>query len=80
VLSGRLCAAFFNRTRRLVTPVTFKEKLCAFAAAQTAHRISIPSQVVSASSLLLQDGKVYRPMALHPLGCLIADFQMPIAD
>ncbi len=45
MLSGRLCTAFFNRTRRLVTPVTFKKKLCTFTAAQAAHRISIPSQL-----------------------------------
>jgi hypothetical protein len=58
VLSWRLCTAFFNRTRRLKAPVTFKKKLCTFAAAQAAHRISIPSQLFSASSLC--DGKVYR--------------------
>src|SRR5204863_3896198 len=44
MLSGRLCAALFNRTGRLVTAISLEEKFCAFAAAQTAHRISIPSQ------------------------------------
>ena len=33
MLSGRLRTALFNRTRRLIAPVTFKKKLCAFAAA-----------------------------------------------
>jgi hypothetical protein len=58
VLPRWLCTTLFNRTRRLVASVPFKKKFCSLAAAQTAHRISIPSQVFSASSLL--DGKVYR--------------------
>jgi hypothetical protein len=58
MLSGWLGSTLFNRTRRLVTPITFKKKLCTFTAAQAAHRISIPSQLFSASSLF--DGKVYR--------------------
>jgi hypothetical protein len=45
VLSGRLSAALFNRTGRFVAPVSLEEKFCAFAAAQTAHRSSIPSQL-----------------------------------
>jgi hypothetical protein len=44
VLSRRLCAALFNRTRWFVATVALEEKFCAFAAAQAAHRISIPSQ------------------------------------
>src|SRR5260370_4582518 len=43
VLSGRLRASFFNRAGGFITTVALKEKLCTFAAAQTAHRISIPS-------------------------------------
>ena len=52
MLSGRLCPALFNRTRWLVASITLEKKLCTFAAAQTAHRISIPSQLFLASSLL----------------------------
>src|ERR1051326_1117499 len=44
MLSGRLRAAFFNRTRRFVAAISLEEKFCTFAAAQAAHRISIPSQ------------------------------------
>src|SRR5262249_44398589 len=44
MLSGRLSAALFNRTGRFVTAISLEEKFCAFAAAQAAHRISIPSQ------------------------------------
>jgi len=44
MLSGRLSAALFNRTGRFVATVALEEKFCTFAATQTAHRISIPSQ------------------------------------
>ena len=44
MLSGRLSAALFNRTGRFVATVSLEEKFCTFAAAQTAHRVSIPSQ------------------------------------
>jgi hypothetical protein len=60
VLSRRLSSTLFNRAGRLVTAVALEEKFCTFTAAQTAHRISIPSQAFYASSLML-DGKVYRP-------------------
>jgi hypothetical protein len=69
MLSGRLRAALLNWTRWFVAPIAFKKEFCTFAAAQTAHRISIPSQLFIASSLL--DGKVYRlrfALALRPLG------------
>jgi hypothetical protein len=69
MLSGWLRSTLFNRTRRLVTPITFKKKLCTFTAAQAAHRISIPSQLFSASSLNSTEkftGCV--TLALHPLG------------
>src|SRR5260370_33059498 len=44
MLSGRLSSALLNRTGRIVAPVSLEQKFCSFAAAQTAHRISIPSQ------------------------------------
>ena len=44
VLSRRLSAALLNRTGRFVATVSLEEKFCTFAAAQTAHRVSIPSQ------------------------------------
>ena len=60
MLSGRLSAALFNRTGRFVTAISLEEEFCAFAAAQAAHRISIPSQSFL-PPVLLTDGKVYRP-------------------
>src|SRR5215471_12833092 len=44
MLSRRLCTALFDGTRRLVTAISLEKKFCTFAAAQAAHRISIPSQ------------------------------------
>src|SRR5262249_18699830 len=41
MLSGRLRAALFNRTRRFVAAISLEEKFCTFAATQAAHRISI---------------------------------------
>jgi hypothetical protein len=69
VLSRWLCTALFNWTRRLVAAITLKKKLCTFAAAQTAHRISIPSQLFCLQSLRrksLQAAPL--ALALHPLG------------
>src|SRR5205823_3238052 len=60
MLSGRLRAAFFNRTGRFVAAISLEEKFCAFAAAQAAHRISIPSQSFL-PPVSNTDGKVYRP-------------------
>src|SRR5437762_4584978 len=59
MLSGRLRAAFFNRTGRFVAAISLEEKFCAFAAAQAAHRISIPSQSFL-PPVSNTDGKVYR--------------------
>ena len=47
MLSRRLRAALLNWTGRLVTSITLQKKFCTFAATQTAHRISIPSQLFS---------------------------------
>src|SRR5260370_24745530 len=44
MLSGRLRATLFTRTRGFVATCTLEEKFCSFAAAQPAHRIPIPSQ------------------------------------
>src|SRR6267378_7898730 len=44
MLSGWLSATLFNRTGRFVTAISLEEEFCTFAAAQAAHRISIPSQ------------------------------------
>jgi hypothetical protein len=44
MLSRRLSTPLFDGTRRLVTAISLEEKFCTFAAAQAAHRISIPSQ------------------------------------
>src|ERR1041384_2735797 len=59
MLPGRLCAALLNRTRWLVTAISLEEKFCTFAAAQAAHRISIPSQSFL-PPVSNTDGKVYR--------------------
>src|SRR5262249_3682391 len=60
MLSGRLRAALFNRTRRFVAAISLEEKFCTFAATQAAHRISIPSQSFL-PPVSNTDGKVYRP-------------------
>src|ERR1043166_2848565 len=60
MLSRRLGPAFLDRTRRLVTAISLEEKFCTFAAAQAAHRISIPSQSFL-PPVSITDGKVYRP-------------------
>jgi hypothetical protein len=44
MLSRRLGSALLDGTRRLVTAISLEEKFSTFAAAQAAHRISIPSQ------------------------------------
>src|SRR6267378_8599853 len=69
MLPGRLCAALFNRTRRLVTTIAFEKKLCTFTAAQTAHRISIPSQLICLQSYYQTEKFTSsNAAALHPLG------------
>jgi hypothetical protein len=74
MLSRRLSTTFFNRARGFVTTITLQEKLTTFTAAQTAHRISIPSHLILASGLSsrrksLQAGAGVHPEpALRPLG------------
>src|ERR1044072_8069210 len=46
VLPRRLRAALLNRARRLETAVALQKQLRAFAAAQTAHRTTIPSHSI----------------------------------
>src|SRR5256885_262282 len=76
MLSGRLRAAFFNRTGRFVAAISLEEKFCPFAAAQAAHRISIPSQSFL-PPVSNTDGKVYR-LRIHSLDLesLILEFEI----
>jgi len=68
-LPGRLCTALFNRTRGLVASITLKKKLCTFAAAQAAHRISIPSQLFLPPVFKTEKFTgCALALALHPLG------------
>src|ERR1041384_8718219 len=60
MLSGRLRAAFLNRTGRFLAAISLEEKFCTFAAAQAAPRFSIPSQSFL-PPVSNTDGKVYRP-------------------
>jgi hypothetical protein len=79
VLSGWLRAALFNRTRGLVASITLKKKLCTFAAAQTAHRISIPSQLFLPPVFKTEKFTgCASALALRPLGQSIFDLQLPI--
>src|SRR5207249_3966944 len=69
MLSGRLCTALFNRTRWLVASITLEKKFCTFAATQTAHRISIPSQLFMPPVCKTEKFTGCAiTLALHPLG------------
>src|SRR5215212_1912537 len=73
VLSGRLRAALLNRARRLEAAVALQKQFRAFAAAQTAHRTTIPSHSCFASGLnvrrkSLQSARRHGAQALRPLG------------
>ena len=74
VLSGRLRAALLNRARRLETAVALQKQFRTFAAAQTAHRTTIPSHFFCLQSKLQTEKftdhapQLPRRAALRPLG------------
>jgi len=76
VLPGRLRATLFNGARGFVASITFEKKLCTFAATQSAHRVSIPSQLFSCLQSVRRKSlqAALAALALHPLPFQIFDF------